>query len=119
MCDGTDRLDWEDLLLFVEHPAIGSNVDMMGKDPVWTLQNELLAGVFDGLRNISWQLSGKGPRPEPIDRPSVRAIAEDKTMETPGGNTGPVVDIADADSSGRFDVEPAPANEIAHMLGWD
>lgn len=41
-------------------------------DVDWTLTNQLLAGILDQVRHISWQWSdGKSQPPEPIERPGV------------------------------------------------
>lgn len=37
----------------------------------WTPVEHLLAGIFDVLRVLSWQMGGKGKPPEPLERPGV------------------------------------------------
>jgi hypothetical protein len=37
----------------------------------WSRVEHLLAGIFDVLRVMSWQMGGKGKSPQPLERPGI------------------------------------------------
>lgn len=58
-------------------------------DSLWTLEAQLLAGVFDTLQAANWQRAGsKGRRPQPLPRPGVTG----RDSERIGGSTTYTVD---------------------------
>jgi hypothetical protein len=48
-----------------------------GETDHWTRSEQLLAGIFDGIRVLDWRLvsiygKGKPPPPDPLERPGVK-----------------------------------------------
>lgn len=96
LCDGTDRLNWRDLLVVVRESPRSSAV-MRHFKPVeseWDTNSYLLAAAVDALHGANWQRSGgTGKRPDPVPRP----------------NDGPA----------RPSIEPAPENSVFGMSGFE
>lgn len=74
LCDGTDRLDWDDLLVLVQEPGESSALyrqQVGAEQAAWGVGEHLLASVLDGINALIWQ-NGSGKehqRPKPVPRP--------------------------------------------------
>lgn len=98
---GTERLEWRDLRIIVEHlprtSALGRAT--LGKDAKWGFSEQLAATQIDALNMLIWMNSEDGRknrrRPKPIPRPGI--------------DTG-------EQNVGR---DPLPVDEMASWLGWE
>ena len=95
---GTGRCTWRDVLVNVRCASRDSAYARarLGADADWSLQNDLLAGLYDLMQVHRWADAPKGkrgPRPKPIDRPSVRG--ESGEARTIGRGTSMPVDEFD------------------------
>lgn len=92
LCDGSDRLNWEDLLDIVENSAPESAVyrHVQGGLPGWTMTDYQIANLIDAVNGLAWGLAGgKGQdRPEPAWRPPVKEKAVDHATDAGGGFGG-------------------------------
>jgi len=72
---GTKELTWRHLGVLIEHLPSNSATRRvaLGDDYEWTLQNQLLAALVDGMAISIWQRGGdkKAKRPKQIPRPGV------------------------------------------------
>lgn len=79
---GTKELTWRHLTELIEHlpPESATRQKLAGDDGGWTLTNQLLAAIVDGIAVEIWQHGGdpKAPRPKPIKRPGVVDPGEKK-----------------------------------------
>ena len=113
LCDGTDRLNWRDLLTIVYTARQDSFLGRfeMGDAAEWGVSDHLLAGIFDTLQGANWQRGGgKGRRPEPIERPG----GKKRHSDVNGVDDMPM----GANESGVFKGEATPLNELMDWLGW-
>lgn len=92
LCDGTDRLNWEDLLDIVENSAPESAVyrHVQGGIPGWTMTDYQIANLIDAVNGLAWGLAGgkEQDRPDPAWRPSMKDKITDHTTESSGGFGG-------------------------------
>lgn len=96
LCDGTDRLNWGDLVTIVEEAPRSSALlrHLKPAESGWDTNSYLLAAAVDALNGANWQRGGgKGKRPEPVPRP----------------NDGPQ----------RPSIEPAPENNVFGANGFE
>lgn len=87
LCDGTDRLNWSDLVALVtrSHPESALS-RYKYTDNTWTVDSFLIANVVDALTILAWQQTEDGAknrnRPKPIWRPGQQdEQPEDNTVE--------------------------------------
>ncbi|GAB3946726.1 hypothetical protein [Corynebacterium tapiri] len=118
LCDGTDRLNWRDLLVIVRQCGHDSALvrHSMGDAASWSVDTHILAGLLDGVNGLLWQGSGgKGGKPKPMQRPTMG-----KTAQAPEGKPAPVPegDPFKDDESGVFRGEMTPLGELNEWLGW-
>ena len=93
LCDGTDRLNWEDLLDIVENSAPESAVyrHVEGGIPGWTMTDYQIANLIDAVNGLAWGLAGgkEQDRPDPAWRPNMQSQAiEQKQPPGEGGFGG-------------------------------
>lgn len=93
LCDGTDRLNWRDLLVIIRESSRSSALmrHLKPAESQWDTNSYLLAQAVDALHGANWQRSGKGKAPDPVPRP----------------NDGPA----------RPSIEPAPAGDSVFGAG--
>lgn len=117
LCDGTDRLNWRDLGVLIRQADESSAVarHALGDAAGWGVAEHLLAAAVDALNAANWQRSGKGARPQPIERPKVRP-SEPTPVEKP---REPIAgDPFKDDESGTFTGVAIPVDELNKWLGW-
>lgn len=111
LCDGTDRLNWSDLISVVENSPTDSAVvrNLQGGIPGWGLNEWLLADVVDALNAIACGLShGRMEQPDRVWRPVINH-QEDNAPNTQGGFGGVFGD--------EFEEEPMTIEEANSFLG--
>lgn len=92
----SEALSWRDLLVIVKHCGPGSAIhrSVAGSDADWGMQEQLLAGVFDGVQLLAWLQSEDGAkgrnRPKLLPRPGVTAEDEQRI----GSDGVDIVDMA-------------------------
>lgn len=121
LCDGTDRLDWDDLLAVVAQLPRDSAVGRfeLGEQAQWGLGESLTAELVDSLRVVQW-LMGRYMGADVEFPPMVPRPWE---AEGAGGVSGEVVDAEvvnpmGEDEPGRFVGETLSVAEMAEFLGW-
>jgi hypothetical protein len=68
----TGRLTWRELrVLIARLPVESETRTEIDPNAGWSPVEHLLAGIFDVLRVLSWQMGGKGKPPKPLERPGV------------------------------------------------
>lgn len=126
MNDGVHDVTWGDILAVVQNSPHGSAIHRHFEPEAsqWSVDTHLLAGVFDWIRIVSWQLqAGKAEMPEPLPRPGSDAAPEDVPVDThPGMPIGyGVIDaesLTDSDRGGRIVGESASIDDMNAWLGW-
>jgi hypothetical protein len=96
LCDGTDRLNWGDLVTIVEEAPRSSALlrHLKPAESEWDTNSYLLAAAVDALNGANWQRGGgKGKQPDPVPRP----------------NDGPQ----------RPSIEPAPESNVFGANGFE
>lgn len=78
LCDGTDRLNWRDLLVIVRESGRDTAAfrQAHGEHAEWGMGEYLLASILDGVNGLIWQGGGdkNAKKPDPVPRPSGRRI---------------------------------------------
>ena len=119
LCDGSDRLNWRDLLTIVYTARQDSFLGRfeLGDAAEWGVSDHLLAGIFDTLQGANWQRGGgRGPRPESLPRP---VMGDGRSGRKRHSDVNSVDDMPmGANESGVFKGEPTPLNELMDWLGW-
>lgn len=117
--DGTDRLNWRDVIVLVQHPPADGAMsrEVSDGDSLWGLQEQLLAGVYDAMQGMLWQNGGgKGTRPKPLPRPGVSgghdSAPSQSSRPEPQGNPFKTY------GSGVFKGETTSIAELNEWLGW-
>lgn len=120
--DGTGRMSWRDLYVFISHLPDDSAVARYLSGSSWSISNYLQAEIIDGLAAISWQLSGNKhlDKPAPYPRPGHLPPAPPTPSEPHRDTAQPAAvgqgDPFNADESGVFRGEVASILEINDWL---
>ena len=111
LCDGTDRLNWRDLLVIIRESSRSSALmrHLKPAESQWDTNSYLLASAVDALHGANWQRSGgNGKRPDPVPRPN-------------DGPARPSIEPEPADSNvfgaGSFEPVAVSQEEIDAWLG--
>lgn len=113
LCDGTDRLNWRDLLVVIE-TADEDSVQgrlALGASAHWGITEHLLANVFDALNIANWQRGGGGmsKKPKPMPRPGDQGSQGEAESDT-SRNESPM-------SIEGFEQETMSLEEVAELAG--
>lgn len=110
--DGTNRITYHDVYIILTEASESSPIAraLHPEQYAWGLKEELLAGVIDQIQFARYEQStGKGSKPKPIDRPSIRSDKNRKTNKVAPGSS---------QESHRLEkLEPIELTEGVHVSG--
>lgn len=121
LCDGTDRLNWRDLGVVIRQAGESSAVarHSLGEAHGWGVAEHLLAAAVDALNAANWQRSGRGSRPQPVERPKVGTTSPASEPDAAESQRAiPAGDPFKDDESGTFTGVAIPVDELNRWLGW-
>lgn len=116
LCDGTDRLNWRDLLVIVRESGRDTAAfrQAHGEHAEWGMGEYLLASILDTLNAANWQRAGdkRKPKPDPVPRPGEGQAQGAQPAEKKAGEQAKQLFASDG-----FEPDAVSLDEINKWLG--